>query len=266
MQLKWTPLRQPGRIARTLRAMTATDRETLLLYAWADLTYEGIVVAMDVPVGTVRSRLNRACRTLRTQLDLEILETENDHGRLVAAPRNACDIGSAPAGTLARGREKVMAKVAPASTAAATTDTHAKGAVRPIRFRRRVLFASAAAALLVCGIVVADVVRPSGPGATAEAAEYLNSAAAATIQSSELVVKPGQYLKVETKAAYSSSVTRADGTTSRGWTPLAVRFTCLPTCPANGCGTVSPACLRRSSVKNLRPKPSGERPQPCQCG
>ncbi|WCI07649.1 RNA polymerase sigma factor [Arthrobacter sp. OVS8] len=79
-----------GRIAWALKAMAAIDRETLLLYAWADLTYEGIALAMDVPVGTVRSRLNRARRTLRTQLDLEILdETENDHGRLAAAPRNA---------------------------------------------------------------------------------------------------------------------------------------------------------------------------------
>ena len=79
-----------GRIASTLRSMAAIDRETLLLYAWADLTYEGIAVAMDVPVGTVRSRLNRARQTLRTQLNLEILdETENDHERLAAAPRNA---------------------------------------------------------------------------------------------------------------------------------------------------------------------------------
>jgi RNA polymerase sigma factor (sigma-70 family) len=79
-----------GRIARTLKLMAAIDRETLLLYAWADLTYEGIAQAMDVPVGTVRSRLNRARRTLQTELRLEILdETENDHGRLAAAPRNA---------------------------------------------------------------------------------------------------------------------------------------------------------------------------------
>lgn len=79
-----------GRIARTLKSMAATDRETLLLYAWADLTYEGIAAAMDVPVGTVRSRLNRARKTLRSQLNLELLdETENDHGRLAAAPRNA---------------------------------------------------------------------------------------------------------------------------------------------------------------------------------
>lgn len=79
-----------GRIARTLRSMAAIDRETLLLYAWADLTYEGIALAMDVPVGTVRSRLNRARRVLRTELNLELLdETEKDHGRFAAAPRNA---------------------------------------------------------------------------------------------------------------------------------------------------------------------------------
>ncbi|TQS92112.1 RNA polymerase sigma factor [Arthrobacter sp. TS-15] len=79
-----------GRIVGALKSMAAIDRETLLLYAWADLTYEGIALAMDVPVGTVRSRLNRARRTLRTELNLEILdETENDHGRLAAAPRNA---------------------------------------------------------------------------------------------------------------------------------------------------------------------------------
>lgn len=57
-----------GQIALALKAMPAIDRDTLLLYAWGDLTYEGIAAAMDVPVGTVRSRLNRARRTLRTEL------------------------------------------------------------------------------------------------------------------------------------------------------------------------------------------------------
>ncbi|MFI2562827.1 RNA polymerase sigma factor [Paenarthrobacter sp. NPDC018779] len=75
-----------GRIARTLKSMAAIDRETLLLYAWADLTYEGIALAMEVPVGTVRSRLNRARRTLRSQLNLTPDETENDLGRLATAP------------------------------------------------------------------------------------------------------------------------------------------------------------------------------------
>lgn len=119
------------------------------------------------------------------------------------------DIGSAPPATLARGREKVMAKVCPAPTYVATTDTHAKGTA--IRFRRRVLIVSAAAALLVGGIVVADVVRPSGPGATAEAAEVLNNAAAATIRTSDPVVGPGQYLKIETTSLTGGGMQAADG-------------------------------------------------------
>ncbi|WP_426979985.1 RNA polymerase sigma factor (plasmid) [Pseudarthrobacter sp. O4] len=79
-----------SRIALNLKSMPAIDRETLLLYAWADLTYEGIADALDVPVGTIRSRLNRARKTLRDALRLEQLEeTENDHGRIAAAARNA---------------------------------------------------------------------------------------------------------------------------------------------------------------------------------
>jgi RNA polymerase sigma factor (sigma-70 family) len=42
------------------------ERHTLLLYAWEDLSYEDIAAALEIPVGTVRSRLNRARRRLRT--------------------------------------------------------------------------------------------------------------------------------------------------------------------------------------------------------
>lgn len=121
------------------------------------------------------------------------------------------DIGSAPPATLARGREKVMAKIGPASTFVATSGAHAKDTVSPIRFRRRVLIASAAATLLVGGIVVADVVRPGGPGATAEAAEVLNDAAVATIRTSDPVVGPGQYLKIETTELTGGGMRAADG-------------------------------------------------------
>ena len=37
---------------------------TLLLYAWGDLSYEEVAVALGVPVGTVKSRLNRVRRQL----------------------------------------------------------------------------------------------------------------------------------------------------------------------------------------------------------
>lgn len=51
-------------LAPRIAALSARDRDTLLLYAWGDLTYEQIAIALDVPVGTIRSRLNRVRRKL----------------------------------------------------------------------------------------------------------------------------------------------------------------------------------------------------------
>jgi hypothetical protein len=44
-------------LAAALASLGAGDREVLLLYAWADLSYEEISIALRLPVGTVRSRL-----------------------------------------------------------------------------------------------------------------------------------------------------------------------------------------------------------------
>jgi RNA polymerase sigma-70 factor (ECF subfamily) len=41
------------------------ERDALLLYVWEELTYEEIGAALQIPVGTVRSRLNRARNRLR---------------------------------------------------------------------------------------------------------------------------------------------------------------------------------------------------------
>ncbi|MDQ0849709.1 hypothetical protein QFZ65_001647 [Arthrobacter sp. B3I9] len=131
-----------------------------------------------------------------------------DDLQLLREMRN--DIGSAPQATLARGRNTLMAAIGSTSRPDATTGPNAPTKVSPIR--RRILMASAAAALLVGGIVAADVVVPGRPGATAEAAEILNNAAAATIQSSDPVVAPGQYLKIDTTAMYGHSSVAADGT------------------------------------------------------
>ncbi|TYK44982.1 sigma-70 family RNA polymerase sigma factor [Actinomadura decatromicini] len=51
-----------------LARLSAKDREALLLVTWADLSYEQAAEALDAPVGTVRSRLNRARRKLRAAL------------------------------------------------------------------------------------------------------------------------------------------------------------------------------------------------------
>ena len=54
-------------LAPRIAALSDDDRDTLLLYAWGDLTYEQVADALEVPVGTVRSRLKRVRRTLREE-------------------------------------------------------------------------------------------------------------------------------------------------------------------------------------------------------
>ncbi|MCF6523362.1 RNA polymerase sigma factor [Streptomyces sp. JJ36] len=57
-----------GPLAAALAALPARDRHVLLLFAWADLSYAEVGEALGIPVGTVRSRLNRARRKVRSAL------------------------------------------------------------------------------------------------------------------------------------------------------------------------------------------------------
>lgn len=51
-----------------LNGLRACDRDALLLLAWNDLTYDEVAEALDIPVGTVRSRISRARLRLRARL------------------------------------------------------------------------------------------------------------------------------------------------------------------------------------------------------
>jgi RNA polymerase sigma factor (sigma-70 family) len=55
-------------LASTLAALSPKDRDVLLLVAWSDLSYVEVARALDIPIGTVRSRLNRARRKARAAL------------------------------------------------------------------------------------------------------------------------------------------------------------------------------------------------------
>lgn len=72
-------------LAGALAGLSAGDRHVLLLVAWADLSYQEVAEALDIPLGTVRSRLNRARRKVRTALGadpafvMDITEVPN-HG------------------------------------------------------------------------------------------------------------------------------------------------------------------------------------------
>ncbi|MEV0594325.1 RNA polymerase sigma factor [Nonomuraea cavernae] len=55
-------------LVSALAALPAKDRDVLLLIAWGDLTYEEVARALGIPIGTVRSRLNRGRRKVRAAL------------------------------------------------------------------------------------------------------------------------------------------------------------------------------------------------------
>jgi RNA polymerase sigma factor (sigma-70 family) len=55
-------------LAAALARLPRRDRDVLLLVAWAELSYEEVAAALGIPVGTVRSRLNRARRQVREAL------------------------------------------------------------------------------------------------------------------------------------------------------------------------------------------------------
>ncbi|NUR84958.1 MAG: RNA polymerase sigma factor, partial [Nonomuraea sp.] len=55
-------------LLRALSRLPRGDRDVLLLVAWSDMTYQEAARALDIPIGTVKSRLSRARRTVREAL------------------------------------------------------------------------------------------------------------------------------------------------------------------------------------------------------
>ena len=52
-------------VATGIAQLPDAERDVLLLFVWEELTYEEIAAALTIPIGTVRSRLNRARARLR---------------------------------------------------------------------------------------------------------------------------------------------------------------------------------------------------------
>ena len=63
------------RVADAIEALPNDERQALLLFAWEDLSYQSVAEALELPIGTVRSRLNRARARLR-----ELLEPGGESG------------------------------------------------------------------------------------------------------------------------------------------------------------------------------------------
>jgi RNA polymerase sigma-70 factor (ECF subfamily) len=56
-------------VAAAIEARPDDEREALLLFAWEALPYQSVAEALELPIGTVRSRLNRARGRLRELLE-----------------------------------------------------------------------------------------------------------------------------------------------------------------------------------------------------
>jgi RNA polymerase sigma-70 factor (ECF subfamily) len=55
-------------LAAALAALSPEDRDVVLLVALGELSYGDVAQALDIPPGTVASRLSRARRVLATKL------------------------------------------------------------------------------------------------------------------------------------------------------------------------------------------------------
>jgi RNA polymerase sigma-70 factor (ECF subfamily) len=65
-------------LAAALAGIPSTDRDVLLLVAWAELTSEEAGEALGIPAGTARSRLHRARKRLRAALAQTGTETARE--------------------------------------------------------------------------------------------------------------------------------------------------------------------------------------------
>jgi len=66
-------------VQQALRALPEAARTAIVLREYGGLSYQEISAALEVPIGTVMSRLNYARNRLRELLSAQMLQTEMEH-------------------------------------------------------------------------------------------------------------------------------------------------------------------------------------------
>ncbi|MFF4410792.1 RNA polymerase sigma factor [Streptomyces sp. NPDC001262] len=77
--------RQLAAVRRALGSLRRPEREVLVLCVWSGLDYAQVAEALDIPVGTVRSRLSRARARLRRLADQQLEAPDSPSGAAFAA-------------------------------------------------------------------------------------------------------------------------------------------------------------------------------------
>jgi RNA polymerase sigma-70 factor (ECF subfamily) len=94
-------------VAAAIATLPQGERDTLLLFAWEGMPYDQIAVALDVPVGTVRSRLSRARGRLRELVG----ENEEEHVTATLRPDRVYPVDEGDPGLFKREKERLMSTI-----------------------------------------------------------------------------------------------------------------------------------------------------------
>ena len=74
-------------LLRALSGLEPRDRDAFLLFALADLSYDEVAKALDIPIGTVRSRISRARRLVRERVpSLEAIMSVSERSEIEGSP------------------------------------------------------------------------------------------------------------------------------------------------------------------------------------
>ena len=94
-------------VAAAIAALPQGERDTLLLFAWEGMPYDQIAAALDVPVGTVRSRLNRARGRLRELVGA----SEEEQVTATLRPDRVFPVDAGDPGLFKREKERLMSTI-----------------------------------------------------------------------------------------------------------------------------------------------------------
>jgi RNA polymerase sigma factor (sigma-70 family) len=94
-------------VAVAIATLPQGERDTLLLFAWEGMPYDQIATALDVPVGTVRSRLNRARGRLRELVG----ESEEERVTATLRPDRVFPVDEGDPGLFKREKERLMSTI-----------------------------------------------------------------------------------------------------------------------------------------------------------